>query len=59
MRDILGFKDCVWWIKDFLNIKYNLTDFSYIINTKMIRYEKIKISIKNILFTGGGGVGND
>tara|TARA_B100000963_G_scaffold187057_1_gene162739 strand:- start:27515 stop:28435 length:921 start_codon:yes stop_codon:yes gene_type:complete len=43
MRDILGFKDCVWWIKDFLNIKYNLTNISYKKNTKMIRYEKIKI----------------
>lgn len=43
MRDILGFKDCVWWIKDFLNIKNKLNNISYKKNTKMIRYEKIKI----------------
>jgi carbamoyl-phosphate synthase large subunit len=43
MRDILGFKDCVWWIKDFLNIRYKLNNISYKKNTKMIRYEKIKI----------------
>jgi carbamoyl-phosphate synthase large subunit len=43
MRDILGFKDCVWWIKDFLNIKNKLNSISYKKNTKMIRYEKIKI----------------
>ena len=23
MRDILGFQDCVWWIKDKLNLKNN------------------------------------
>ncbi len=43
MRDILGFKDCVWWIKDFLGIKYKLTPVKLKKNTKMIRYEKVKI----------------
>ena len=23
MRNIIGFKDCVWWIKDFLKIKFS------------------------------------
>lgn len=24
MRDMIGFQDCLWWIKDKLNIKNNL-----------------------------------
>ena len=33
MRNIIGFKDCVWWIKDFLKIKF----------TKKIKIKKVSM----------------
>jgi carbamoyl-phosphate synthase large subunit len=43
MRDLINFKDCVWWILDFLNLK-NINKKNLIKkNTELLRYEKIRI----------------
>ena len=43
MRDITGFKDCYWWINDFLKLKYNLKKYVFKKTLKIIRDEKIKV----------------
>ncbi len=43
MRDIIGFKDCMWWIYNSLNIKKISKKIKIKKNIKLIRYEKIKI----------------
>jgi len=43
MRDLINFKDCVWWILDFLHLK-NIKKKNVIKkNTELLRYEKIRI----------------
>ena len=42
MRNLIGFKDCVWWINDLIGIKTRK-------NTKNIRYNKILLK-KNIIY---------
>lgn len=43
MRDLIGFKDCVWWISDFLFLKNINKKISIKKKTKLLIYEKIKI----------------
>ena len=43
MRDMIGFKDCYWWINDFLKIKYNIRKRISKKTIKIIRDENIKI----------------
>ena len=43
MRDFIGFKDCIWWISNFLNLKKLNKKNKIKNNIKLLRYEKIKI----------------
>lgn len=43
MRDMIGFKDCYWWINDILKTKYNIRKYVFKKSIKIIRDENIKI----------------
>ena len=42
MRDLIGFKDCYWWIKDTLQIKYKKKVFELNKKINLLREEKNK-----------------
>ena len=43
MRDLIGFKDCYWWISDILQLKYKKKNIKFNNKLKLLREEKIKI----------------
>ena len=59
MRDLIGFKDCYWWISDILQLKYKKKNIKFNNKLKLLREEKLRFMSKNILFTGAGGSGNE